>query len=404
MEKLDKESKKQALKDIILELHRGLPAETAKDRFEKEVGNVTSSEIAEMEQSLIDEGVSPDEIKKFCNVHALIFESSLEKMTLQETSPSHPVYLFKQENREIEKLADGIKEAAGSGKDAAAVKRGIVDGLRQLKDIEKHYDRKANLLYPLLERHGFVGPSKVMWGKDNEIKGLLKQATAGIDTVNNSAAVEVFKENNLTPLVEEVKGMIYKEENILFPAALEKLSPAEWAEILKESPEIGYAFINPPAAVDALVKHLEEAKMDAVSFQDSVIELPTGNIKVNELLALLNTLPIDITFVDKDDTVRYFSQGKDRIFARTTTVIGRKVQNCHPPQSVHIVEKILATFKNGLKDSYDFWINMGPKTVYIRYFALRDNSRNYLGTLEVTQDIAPIKKLEGERRLLDENG
>ena len=126
-------------------------------------------------------------------------------------------------------------------------------------------------------------------------------------------------------------------------------------------------------------------------------------MKISELIPLLNTLPFDITFVDKEDTVRYFSQGRDRIFARTSAVIGRKVQNCHPPQSVHIVEKILTSFKNGLKNNYDFWINMGPKTVYIRYFAVRDAQRNYLGTLEVTQDIAPVKKLEGERRLLDES-
>jgi len=400
---LNKGAKKEALKDIILDLHKGLPAEKARDRFEKEVGNVSSTEIAEMEQSLIDEGVSPDEIKKFCNVHALIFESALEKATLQDTSPSHPVHLFKQENRETEKLVTGIKEAAALPKDFTAVKRGIAADLRQLKDIEKHYERKAQLLFPFLEKHGFMGPSKVMWGKDNEIKDLLKKALTKIEAVDSAPKLAEFNKENLDPLLEEVTGMIFKEENILFPAALEKLTPAEWVDILRESDDIGYAFITPPEGTEDLVKHLEEAIMDEAVFKDESIQLPTGNIKLNELLPLLNTLPIDITFVDKDDTVRYFSQGKDRIFSRTRAVIGRKVQNCHPPQSMAVVEKILTSFKNGLKDSYDFWINMGPKTVYIRYFALRDSSRNYLGTLEVTQDIAPIKKLEGERRLIDEN-
>ena len=119
-------------------------------------------------------------------------------------------------------------------------------------------------------------------------------------------------------------------------------------------------------------------------------------------MPLLDTLPVDITWVDKDDTVRYFSGKKDRIFLRTRSVIGRKVQNCHPPQSVDVVEKILTSFKEGKKDSFDFWINYQQKLVYIRYLAVRDKGGDYLGTLEVTQNITELKKLEGERRLLDE--
>jgi len=136
--------------------------------------------------------------------------------------------------------------------------------------------------------------------------------------------------------------------------------------------------------------------------KDNTVSLPTGDLKLNELMSLLNTLPVDITFVDKDDTVRYFSDSKDRIFARTKAVIGRRVQNCHPPQSLDVVEKILTSFKDGKKDTYDFWIDRRGKLVYIRYLAIRDRQGKYLGTLEVTQDITGIKKLEGEKRLLDE--
>jgi uncharacterized protein len=403
METLNKEAKKQALKDIILQLHKGLPAEKARDRFEKEIGNVNSTEIAEMEQSLIDEGLSADEIKKFCNVHALIFQSSLEKAVVEETSPSHPVYLFKQENREIEKLARQIKEVADSGKDLKGVLRGINVGLRQLKEVEKHYERKAQVLFPYLEKHGFMGPSKVMWGKDNEIKGMLKAALTKIDPVDTDAKFSEYKREVLLPLLEEVTGMIFKEENILYPSALEKLTREEWAEILRESEDIGYAFISPPAEASVLIKHLTEAVSECAAVRDDTIEMNTGSIKLEELMPLLNTLPVDVTFVDKDDKVAYFSQGKDRIFSRTRSVIGRKVQNCHPPQSLPVVEKILNSFKDGTKDSYEFWINLQGKLVYIRYFAVRDESRRYLGTMEITQDITGIKKLEGERRLIDEN-
>jgi DUF438 domain-containing protein len=137
-------------------------------------------------------------------------------------------------------------------------------------------------------------------------------------------------------------------------------------------------------------------------FQDGKIELPTGTIKINELMPLLNTLPFDLTFVDNEDTVRYFSEGKDRIFSRTKSIIGRKVQNCHPPQSVDVVEKILKSFKDGTKDTYDFWLNLKGKLVYIRYYAVRDRARRYLGTVEITQDITAIQKITGEKRLLDE--
>jgi len=196
--------------------------------------------------------------------------------------------------------------------------------------------------------------------------------------------------------------MIFKEENILFPASLEKLAPADWVSILQESDDVGYVFITKPAETQALIKDLQAALSEEPVWQDGAISMPSGTIKPVELMALFNTLPVDLTFVDKDDTVRYFSEGKDRIFIRTRAVIGRKVQNCHPPQSVDVVEKILASFKDGSKDFYEFWINLRGKLVYIRYFAMRDKQRNYLGTLEVSQDVTGIKKLEGERRLLDE--
>ena len=176
----------------------------------------------------------------------------------------------------------------------------------------------------------------------------------------------------------------------------------DWVEILRESDEIGYAYIAKTEETAVLIKKLQTALIEEPVFRDDAVLLPTGSIRLPELMPLLDTLPVDFTFVDKDDTVQYFSGSKDRVFHRTKSIIGRKVQNCHPPQSVHVVEKILAAFKEGKKDHYDFWINMKGKVVYIRYFALRDKLGKYLGTLEVTQDITAIKKLEGERRLIDE--
>jgi len=403
-EHINKEAKTEVMKDIIRGLHTGLSVEEAKNRFEKEIGNITSTEIAEIEQSLINEGISPDEIKKFCNVHALLFHEALEKEIIQETSASHPIYLFKMENREIEKRTGKLKKVLEKTPKSGvpSLKEKVKEILLDLKGIERHYERKEQLLFPYLESYGFMGPSKVMWGKDNEVRDFLKTALAEIDDISTSEAFESFVEKNLNPLIEEGEGMIFKEENILFPTSLEKLSPGDWIEILRESGDIGYVYIETPGETEALMKELGEALSEEPTFQDGVIHLPSGNFQLTELTHMLNALPFDITFVDKDDTVQYFTEGRDRIFLRTRAIIGRKVQNCHPPQSVDVVEQILTSFKDGKKDYVDFWLNLEGKQVYIRYLAIRDKGGKYLGTVEITQDITEIKTLKGEKRLLDE--
>lgn len=404
VELLGKSDKKERMKEIILQLHQGLSPERAKERFEKEVGEITSTEIADIEQSLLNEGLSPDEIKRFCNVHVLLFQSALEKVAIKETSPSHPVYLFKLENREIEKLLEAIKSLMEkkTSYEVPRLKEELLTLLVQLDKLDIHYERKEQILFPYLEKQGFMGPSKVMWGKDNEIREILREAKYRLETVKEISDWEVYQNQVLNPLIEEVSGMIFKEENILFPTSIEKLNISDWVDILKESDQIGYVFIQKPAETESLIKELKFALEEEPIVQEESISLPTGAISLKELIPLLNTLPVDITFVDADDKVKYFTEGKDRIFHRTRSVIGRKVQNCHPPQSVERVEKILTSFKEGKRDFADFWLNYRGRYVYIRYLAVRNKEGQYLGTLEVSQDITKINKLEGEKRLLDE--
>jgi len=395
--------KKEILRDIIINLHSGTPVEEAKERFLKEVGNISSTEIAELEQGLLEEGLSVDEIKKFCNVHALLFESALRKDIAKEESPTHPVYLFKQENREIEKLALRLEDLKRGDYTIDLFKKELKGFLEILHDVDIHYTRKEQVLFPFLERHEFFGPSQVMWGKDDEIRGMLKEALSRVDGLQDGESVAGFIKANIELLVEEVRGMIFKEEQILFPAALEKLTVDEWAEVFRSSEEVGYCYIEKPVEDKLLSEQLKKSYREEPLVTDSEnIVLPTGSLSLKELELIFNRLPVDITFVDKDDRVKYFSDNPDRIFVRTKSVIGRKVQNCHPPQSVEIVEKILDSFKNGSRDNADFWINMEDRILFIRYFALRDREGNYLGTLEVTQDITDIRKLEGEKTLLNE--
>jgi uncharacterized protein len=404
MSNTDFDQQKKVIREIILGLHEGLSLEDAKARMEKEVGEISSLEIAEVEQSLINEGMSTDEIKRFCNVHALLFETTLQEDLAKEENPAHPVNLFKSENREIDKLTAALKSLAEkAGQAEAAQFRTEVSGLlEKLRDIELHYTRKEQLLFPYLERYGFMGPSKVMWGKHNEVRDLYKTAIAELEKIKDRSAAEKFVENHLNLLIEEVDGMIFKEENILFPTSLEKLQTEDWIDILKESDQVGYAYITPPAETAHLVDALKKAAADKPAVVDGKIKLPSGLLAPAQLMHMLNALPVDITFVDHDDTVRYFSENAERIFVRTRAIVGRNVQNCHPPQSVTQVEKILDSFKDGSRDSAEFWLSLKGKMIYIVFYAVRDEKGKYLGTLEVAQDITKLQKLEGERRLLDE--
>jgi uncharacterized protein len=383
--------RKEKVKEIILALHKGLPVQKAKERFETEVGDISASEIAQIEQELLTEGMSVDEVKKLCNVHALLFEKSLKEKMTSEEATSHPVHLFKLENREIEKITASLK-------DAAAIKdRGTVGGLlEKLRPIEVHYTKKEQLLFPFLEKVGFMGPSKVMWGKHNDIRAMFKDALL---TVERAEDFDQYREKTLDPLIEEVDGMIFKEEQILFPAAIEKLKPDDWLEILKQGSELGYAFIEGPKEIEALMKELRANLSAQSGAEDGYVDFPTGRVSINELMIILNALPVDISFVGADNRVKYFSESSERIFVRTKAVIGREIKNCHPPQSVDRVMTVVEELRSGKSKSVDFWLNIKDRMIYIRYFGIFDGDRNYLGTLEVTQDITDIRNLAGEKRL-----
>ncbi len=400
----DFEKQKQVIKAIILELHQGLSFEEAQKRLEQEIGSISSKEIGQVEQSLIDDGMSPDEIKKFCNVHAFLFESTLQVDLGGEENEAHPVNFFKAENREIERITALLKGLAlkDEEKDPAEFREKVATLLDQLAGVEQHYVRKEQILFPYLKRYGFMGPTQVMWGKHNEIRELFKQAQSELVKIATAKDVERFVESHLNPLVEEVDGMIFKEENILFPTSLEKLQTEDWVEVLKESEQVGYAFIEPPADTSHLVDTLKESAGEEPFLGDNQIKLPSGELTPKQLMHMLNALPVDLTFVDHDDVVRYFSENEERIFVRTRAIIGRKVENCHPPQSVDKVEQILNEFKAGTRESAEFWINLQGKMIFITFFAVRDGNGNYLGTMEVAQDITGLQKLTGERRLLDE--
>lgn len=400
----NREARQKQLKEIILDLHRGKTVDEVKSRFNDLIKDIAPTEISQMEQALISEGLPVEEVKRLCDVHTAVFMDTLDKQEPPETLPGHPVHTFKKENRALEELLEKrIRPALQKIKEGLAQESlpELRISLNALANIEKHYARKENVLFPFLEKYNVTGPTSVMWGVDDDIRKFLKEALLLASSEQENLKADNLLETAET-LLSQVNSMIYKEENILFPMCLDLLTEDEWGEIAKQSGEIGYCLIEPDGLwTPNKSEPKAQAQKNMSSTPEGYLKLDTGILTLKEINFMLRTLPVDITFVDKDDTVKYFSQGKERIFLRSPAIIGRKVQNCHPPASVHVVEKIVSDFKEGKRDNADFWIQMQGMFVYIRYFAVRDDNGEYMGTVEVTQNIKGIKELEGERRLLD---
>ena len=401
----NREERQRILKELIKELHDGKTVDDVKERFDQLIKGVSVSEISQMEQNLIAEGLPVEEVQRLCDVHAAVFKGSIEdihKPQAAHEQPGHPVHTFILENRALERLIENsILPALDrfEKNDKQENIEALLAHMKKLLEVDRHFSRKENILFPYLEKYEITGPPKVMWGVDDEIREDIKKS---IRLLNNYDGSSKNAAESVRKAVHGVKEMIFKEENILFPLALETLTEDEWREREEDSDEIGYTLVRPAGKWKPERRETVTSESERPVINKGTIRLETGVFTTEELEAMLNSLPVDITFVDKNDTVKYFSQGKERIFDRTKAVIGRSVQNCHPPASVHVVEKIVEDLRSGRKDSEEFWIQRGDLFVHIRYFAVRNEAGDYLGTVEFTQNIRPLQALTGEKRLLDE--
>jgi len=393
------------LKEIIQHLHAGAAPDLVKDRLREMVGRTDASEIMAMEEQLIAEGMPVEEVRSMCDLHSQVTRDVLVHLANPSPIPAgHPLDTFRRENAAIKQVVAAIRNTATEiGKlDPTADATDLLFRLRQsaneLMDIDKHYQRKEHTLFSCLERHGITGPSKVMWSKDDEVRALLKELNSAAHKCGSTAFdCKQLVTDYVKSAVFAVQEMIFKEENILLPMSQQTLTENEWAEIWVASPKYGWCLLEPQQGYKPPES---SAAATPVVPTDGTIAMPTGNVTVEQLTSVLSTLPLDLTFVDADDRVTFFTEGPDRIFARSKAIIGRKVQHCHPPRSVDVVDRILADFRAGRQSVAEFWIDFHGKFVHIRYFAVRDRQGQYLGTVELTQDIAPLRALEGERRLL----
>ncbi len=435
--------KKDALKHLILELHRGEAPEAVRAQLARIMGSVPYGLVVEVEQELIAAGVIPmEEILRLCDVHSAALNGVIDLGAAAEPLPGHPVDVFRRENRALERETSAIGalldelSSVPTDAPAGAMAHALLGPFGQLRQVDRHYRRKENLLFPYLEKRGVNGPPRVMWGKDDEVRALLRGAVEALEAAgaSDAGALQAVASLVLRPAAASVEEMIFKEEQILFPMCLDNLTEAEWSQIASQSAEIGWCLIEEPPAwagalpVDAAAPPPPATTMVRTSGSDSApgpagadsrqspaergsehgpagtapdsVLFPSGTLSLDQLTRVLNLLPFDLTFVDAEDRVRYFTQGPERIFDRNVAILGRRVQECHPPASVHIVQQILDDFHAGRADRAPFWIQLGGRFLHIEYLAVRNAEGRYLGTLEVSQDLTEKRALTGEQRLL----
>lgn len=426
---MNKELKKEKLKEILKAIHRGESPEELVKKFKDVLSNVSPLEIPLVEQELVKEGIKPTEIARLCDIHVQIFRESVVGAGKFDSLPEgHPVKTLFEENRKILKDAEVLNLYVNSLRNAKSeeMREDILKNIRfvmkSLVNVGRtHYNREELILFPYLERRGLSAVPTVLWKKHDEIRGKIKKFMKVLDRGDDKEIFEVGYD-----LAESLVDMTFRENNILYPTVLGVFKEGEWVAIRMQEDKIGYYKVEPgkfesdakpiyPYQInegidfDKLPEHVQrELSGKGVTLvpdgyqipSDGDIRLDTGFLTPEQVSLVLNYLPLDVTFIDEHDRVKFFS-GKDRIFDRTESIIGRPVQLCHPPSSVHIVNKILNAFKSSEKDKAGFWLNFNGKFVYIQYFAVRGRDGKYRGTLEVTQDITRIRELEGEKRLID---
>ena len=402
--------RKKKLKELILKLHNGENPQQVREELKSTLHMIPYGEVVEVEQELIREGLPESEVLKLCDIHGEVLEGHIDQSGAKEIPEGHPVDVFRQENKELLKVIEKARMLTGTlntsdDKSFGDLSLQLLSCFNELMDVDKHYKRKEYLVFPYLEKKDITGPPKVMWGKHDEIRDQLKGCIEILRTEElKKSDLEDAMEILFTPVLKALADMTKKEEEILFPMCMDVLTTEDWYQIHKQTLDFGFTLYDPQVDWKPDGFSPEGDENERIINQDGAIHLPSGSFTAEEIKAILNTVPFDMTFVDKDDKVKYFTQGTERIFARSRSIINRDVRLCHPPGSVHIIEKILEDFKSGRASHAPFWIQMQGRFIHIEYFALRGSEGEYLGTLEVSQDLTNARSLSGEQRILSYTG
>ncbi len=370
------------------------------------IDDLTANDIILVVHRLVESDLPMGDLKIGINKALNVFHKQILAQNATSLPEDHFLAYLKKENRELERrlqnLKSWVKDFNNENLDITKVAEHLRIGIEDLMQMEKHYVRKENILFPYFEKeypqYKCLG---VMWSIHDDIRRNQKALLLALLEVNLD---KKHINKLLGDLFFDMYAIIFREEHLLFPVVLNAVNKEAWADMLLQSEEIGYAYIEAPKVEKLTNKENTESfdtdYLNENKLENTLLNFDTGLMTLKQAILLLNNLPVDITMIDENDKVCFFSNPKERFFPRSKAIIGRTVQNCHPPESVHIVDELVRAFKNGSKDSEPFWIEMKGRFILIQYFALRDEKGAYKGCIEVSQDLTDIRKLSGEKRLM----
>lgn len=363
--------------------------------YQQEIESVKPQEAFQVFHGLLQEGSTPDEILTFLDKVINVFFKGLSNYQWERPGADGFLKELEMENKALEEKMNELRELIKE-KDLSKKKKAMLPKLEEIMAFDEHYVKKENILFPYMEKAMpyFQGVS-IMWALHGVVRKAIKNMVWLVKQPNDN-------ERNINMALGDLFfGLLFlvkKEELILFPSASETLAEDDWKAMDQQRFEYEGVFIQrPPLGSDQSVIAEETPVTDS---DQCYLKTETGQLGLNEINMIFSALPVDMTYVDESNKVVYFSRPKERIFPRSPAIIGRDVKNCHPPDSVHVVEEIIENFRSGKKDTANFWIQLKGRFLFIQYYALRDEEGNYRGTLEVSQDVTEIRQLEGERRLL----
>ena len=408
----------QILKEILLDLHHGASPESVQELFNQHFKGVSALEISMMEHELMasEDGVTFEDVMSLCNVHANLFKGAIADVEVADADQEgHPVYVFKQENLALRSAILRIRRIIEniSKPENEPFKSDLLNGLKHqmtlLGQFHNHYTRKEKLFFPIMERYGHDSPPKVMWGVDDDIRKLFRDAESKLQELSNSDAdIEEFSKAFET-FSEEFEAMIFKEEAILLMILLETFTQDDWLSIAEESDAYGYAIIKKQSRtrteententrlIDTpegqfTITFTSKPKNKSVANRETTQPFGNGYLSVEQANLILNHLPLEITFVNKDDVFQYYNDNvpaDEMVFKRTPSQIGRNVELRHPPKVLDKVKKTFNLLRSGERDQVPMWFKSERlgKFVYVTYAAVRDDQGDFQGVLEYVQDI-----------------
>jgi len=396
----------EALYDFCYRLITGEKGSGLIKEYQTAIDDLTANDVIVVVHRLVESDLPMDILKKGINKALNVFYKSILEQPPISLPEDHFLVYLKKENRELERrlqsLKARVKDFNKPDSDTRLIGEHLRLGIEDLMQMEKHYVRKENILFPYFEKeypeYKCLG---VMWSIHDDIRKNQKALLmALLDVDLNKKQINKL----LGDLFFDMYAIIFREEYILFPVVFNAVNQDAWEDMMQQSAELGYAYIEAPK-LEKTQKPKAENPFESDflgenKLENTLLNFDTGLMTLKQAILLLNNLPVDITMIDENDKVCFFSNPKERFFPRSKAIIGRTIQNCHPPESVHVVNELVEAFRDGSKDSEPFWIEMKGRFILIQYFALRDEEGHYKGCIEVSQDLTDIRKLSGEKRLM----